>query len=78
MDKLRVGILGLGRGITHLKNFLELPEAEVVGACDRFPALRRTMHRRRGIKSARTNRIRRVARAQTRCHYGRQQRQNPS
>lgn len=40
MDKLRVGILGLGRGITHLKNFLELPEAEVVGACDRFPALR--------------------------------------
>ena len=32
MDKLRIGILGLGRGITHLKNFLTLPEAEVIGA----------------------------------------------
>ncbi|MBT5803316.1 MAG: Gfo/Idh/MocA family oxidoreductase [Gemmatimonadetes bacterium] len=40
MDKLRIGILGLGRGITHLKNFLSLPEAEVIGACDRFPLLR--------------------------------------
>ena len=40
MDKLRIGILGLGRGITHLKNFLALPEAEVIGACDRFPLLR--------------------------------------
>ena len=40
MDKLRIGILGLGRGITHLKNFLTLPEAEVIGACDRFPMLR--------------------------------------
>ena len=40
MDKLRIGILGLGRGFTHLKNFLALEEAEVIGACDRFPLLR--------------------------------------
>jgi predicted dehydrogenase len=43
MDKLRVGILGLGRGITHLRNFLMLDDAEVVGACDRLP-----LHRERG------------------------------
>ena len=30
MDRLRVGILGLGRGFTHLRNFLALEEAEVV------------------------------------------------
>ena len=40
MDKLRVGILGLGRGLTHLKNFLAIEEAEVIGACDRIPRLR--------------------------------------
>ncbi len=34
MDKLKVGILGLGRGITHLRNFLSLEETEVIGACD--------------------------------------------
>ena len=26
MDKLRVGILGLGRGLTHLKSFLAIEE----------------------------------------------------
>ena len=36
----RVGILGLGRGITHLRNFLSLDTAEVVGACDRLPRRR--------------------------------------
>lgn len=36
MDKLRVGILGLGRGYTHLKNFLALENAEVIGASDWF------------------------------------------
>ncbi len=35
MDKLRVGILGLGRGYAHLRNFLTLEEAVVVGAADR-------------------------------------------
>jgi predicted dehydrogenase len=34
MDKLRVGILGLGRGYTHLKNFLALENVEVIGASD--------------------------------------------
>ena len=40
MDKLKVGILGLGRGFTHFRNFLALEEAQVIGACDRFPRLR--------------------------------------
>ncbi len=40
MEKLKVGVLGLGRGITHLRNFLALEQAEVIGACDRFEARR--------------------------------------
>ena len=40
MNTLRVGILGLGRGITHLRNFLALDNADVVGACDRLPGRR--------------------------------------
>ncbi|MDP6779839.1 MAG: Gfo/Idh/MocA family oxidoreductase [Candidatus Latescibacteria bacterium] len=36
MEKLKIGILGLGRGSGHLKNFLNLEEAEVIGAADRF------------------------------------------
>jgi len=40
MDKLTVGVLGLGRGFTHLRNFLAVEEAEVIGACDRFPVRR--------------------------------------
>lgn len=37
MSKLKVGILGLRRGMTHLRNFLAVEEAEVIGAADRFP-----------------------------------------
>lgn len=40
MDKLRVGILGLGRGITHLRNFLKIEEATVVGVADRIETWR--------------------------------------
>lgn len=40
MEKLKVGILGLGRGHTHLVNFLNLETAEVIAAADRFPRLR--------------------------------------
>jgi len=40
MEKLKVGILGLRRGMTHLQNFLALDQAEVIGACDRFEANR--------------------------------------
>jgi predicted dehydrogenase len=40
MEKLRVGILGLGRGFTHFRNFLALEEAEVIAACDRLPLRR--------------------------------------
>ena len=40
MEKLKVGILGLGRGLTHLRNFLAVEQAEVIGACDRFPVRR--------------------------------------
>ncbi len=40
MEKLKVGILGLRRGIAHLHNFLNIDQAEVIGACDRFEANR--------------------------------------
>ena len=40
MDKLKVGILGLRRGITHLRNFLKVEEAEVIGCADRQDAPR--------------------------------------
>ena len=40
MEKLKVGILGLRRGIAHLHNFLSIDQAEVIGACDRFEANR--------------------------------------
>jgi predicted dehydrogenase len=36
MDKIRVGVLGLRRGLSHLRSFLAIDQAEVVGACDRF------------------------------------------
>jgi len=40
VEKLKVGILGLRRGIAHLHNFLNIDQAEVIGACDRFEANR--------------------------------------
>jgi len=40
MEKLKVGILGLGRGITHLRNFLSLENVEVIAAADRLPGRR--------------------------------------
>ncbi|MGD9519104.1 MAG: Gfo/Idh/MocA family protein [Armatimonadota bacterium] len=40
MDKLRVGILGLQRGLTHLRNFLAVEEAVVIGVADRLAHLR--------------------------------------
>ncbi len=36
MKQLRVGILGLGRGRTHLANFLRLENVEVVGVADQI------------------------------------------
>ena len=36
MEKLKVGILGLRRGLSHLQNFLNTEEAEVIGAADRI------------------------------------------
>jgi predicted dehydrogenase len=40
MEKIRVGILGLGRGFVHLQTFLELDNALVVGVADRLPRFR--------------------------------------
>ena len=37
MDKLKVGILGMRRGMAHLNNFLNVEEAEVIGIADRLP-----------------------------------------
>ncbi len=34
-EKLKVGVLGLRRGVTHLRNFLNVEEAEVIGCADR-------------------------------------------
>ena len=39
-QKLRIGILGIGRGMTHLQNFLNVAEAEVIAIADRLPNLR--------------------------------------
>jgi predicted dehydrogenase len=36
LAKLRVGILGLRRGFSHLRNFLAVEDAEVIGAADRI------------------------------------------
>jgi len=35
VDKVKVGILGLRRGLTHLRNFLQLDLAEVIGCAER-------------------------------------------
>ena len=35
-QKLKVGILGLGRGMTHLRNFMSVEDAEVIACADRF------------------------------------------
>ena len=37
MPNITVGILGLRRGFTHLRNFLHAEGADVIGACDRIP-----------------------------------------
>ena len=42
MERLKVGVVGLRRGRTHLRNFLGLEEAEVIGAADRFEQCRQT------------------------------------
>ena len=34
MEDVTVGILGLGRGFAHLRNFLATDDARVIGACD--------------------------------------------
>jgi predicted dehydrogenase len=36
LAKLRVGILGLRRGLSHLRNFMAVKDAEVIGAADRI------------------------------------------
>lgn len=40
MKKLRVGILGLGRGRAHLRNFMRVEKAEVVACADRVEWIR--------------------------------------
>ncbi|MBD3184287.1 hypothetical protein GF312_18535 [Candidatus Poribacteria bacterium] len=39
-NKLKVGVLGLRRGITHLRNFLNVEDAEVIACADRLEAPR--------------------------------------
>ena len=33
-NKLRVGVMGLGRGMAHVKNYLKLSDVEVAYVCD--------------------------------------------
>ena len=40
MEKLKVGILGLRRGMTYLHNFLHLDNCVIIGAADRLPGRR--------------------------------------
>jgi predicted dehydrogenase len=40
MEKLKVGVLGLRRGLTHFQNFLALDNVELIGAADRFEHIR--------------------------------------
>jgi predicted dehydrogenase len=40
MQKLRVGILGLRRGRSHLNNFMRVEDAEVIGCADRVEEIR--------------------------------------
>ena len=40
MDRVKVGILGLRRGMSHLRNFMNTEEALVVGAADRITRVR--------------------------------------
>ena len=41
MDKLRVGILGLRRGYSHLRNFTAVEDATVIGAADQSETWRK-------------------------------------
>ncbi|MGQ9731525.1 MAG: Gfo/Idh/MocA family protein [Candidatus Zipacnadales bacterium] len=41
MDKVKIGVLGLRRGITHLSNLLRLEQAQVIGAADRLAVRRK-------------------------------------
>ncbi len=40
MEKVKIGVLGLRRGLSHLRNCLQTPEAEVIGAADRIEGMR--------------------------------------
>ena len=40
MEKLKVGVLGLRRGLTHFRNFLRLDNVELIGAADRYEHIR--------------------------------------
>lgn len=40
MSKIAIGILGVRRGLVHLRNFLRIEEARVIGVADRDPACR--------------------------------------
>lgn len=40
MSRLRIGVLGLGRGRTHVRNYAHLDDVEVIGCADRFEHLR--------------------------------------
>lgn len=40
MDRIKIGVLGLGRGLTHLRNLLSLENVEVIGGAERLDLVR--------------------------------------
>ena len=43
-DKLKIGIIGLGMGAAHLKNYLKHPDAEVVAVAAKPDARTAAIH----------------------------------
>ncbi len=44
-ERLRVGVVGLRRGLAHLRSLMSLDEVEVVGVCDRLDQYREQAHK---------------------------------
>ena len=50
MSQLRVGVVGLGQGMSHLRSFQALPDCRVAAICDRKDELRARVAAEQGIE----------------------------
>jgi UDP-N-acetylglucosamine 3-dehydrogenase len=57
MDRVKIGVVGLGwvAQVVHLPILLKLPEAEVVGVCDRDRARARLVAEKFGLRNVYTD-----------------------